>query len=167
MAEPPARKRPPPVETLLSYAAYGFAAHRGNFSPAGRPRTPPAREWLPEFAAMLAAPGGMARLERLTLIGMQSWGVDPSISDVLPAAFATPGLRDRLAALYPGPSPILPAALMAVAPEAPMPELVQAPTRAPVLVALTAPTAANDPPAAATSSPAAPRKYRYRQPRPG
>jgi hypothetical protein len=120
MVDIPTRVLLPPVETLLEYAAYGWSANFGDLSPAGRPRLPKPATWLPRLAAMLAAPDGLERLERFTLIGMKAWGVDPSISDVLPAAFASPGMRDRLVALYPGPLPIMPAALMA-APEAPSP----------------------------------------------
>lgn len=120
MVKIPTRVLLPPVETLLEYAAYGWSANVGDLSPAGRPRLPKPVAWLPKLAAMLAAPDGLERLERFTLIGMKAWGVDPSISDVLPAAFASPGMRDRLAALYPGSLPIVPAALMA-APETPPP----------------------------------------------
>ena len=109
----------PPAATLLEYAAYGWSAHLGNFTAAGRPRLPDPGTWLPEFAALLAAPDGLEWLERLTLAGMEAWGVDASIRAVVPAAFASPGLLDRLAALYPGPCPILPSAL--IAPAAPPP----------------------------------------------
>jgi hypothetical protein len=137
MSDFPARILLPPVATLLEYAAYGWSADRGDVSTAGRPRLPNSAVWLPEFAAMLAAPDGLARLERFALIGMQAWGVDPSISAVLPAAFASPGLVDRLAALCPGPCPILPAGLMAASdplPSAPAPLV-------PARLALAAPVA--------------------------
>ncbi len=103
----------PPAATLLEYAAYGWSAHLGNFTAAGRPRLPDPGTWLLEFAALLAAPDGLEWLERLTLAGMEAWGVDASIRAVVPAAFCSPGLLDRLAALYPGPLPIIPTALMA------------------------------------------------------
>lgn len=124
---------PPPAATLLIYAAYGWSVHLGDYSPSGRPRQPSDASWLPKFAALLTSPDGMIGLEKLALFGMQAWEVDPAICAVLPAAFAGPGLVDRLAALYPGHLNIIPRGLMA-APLPAAPEKIPAPTAVPPLV---------------------------------
>jgi len=110
---------PPPAATLLVYAAFGWSVHLGDFSANGRPRMPPDASWLPELAALLTAPDGLAGLQELTSLGMRGWEVDASLCAVLPAAFAVPGLLDRFAALYPGKLDIIPPALMAAAPAKP------------------------------------------------
>ncbi len=157
----------PPVETLLEYAAYGWSAHKGKVTATGLPRLPEPATWWSEFGALLAATDGLARLQRLALIGMQAWGVDPSISDVLPAAFASPDILDRLAALYPGPNPVMPEGLMAApgpAAHTAAPVSVPVPVPAPALKALPAPAAAHNPAHAASNPPR--RVPRLRRPQP-
>jgi hypothetical protein len=118
---------------------------------------------------MLVAPDGLARLERLALIGMQAWRVDSSLTDVLPAAFASPGLRDRLAALYPGTLPIIPAALMAAPASAAQPRMrpkpvPPSPPPVAALPALPAPAAVQK---RLPAPNAEPQKRRGRKPEPG
>jgi hypothetical protein len=93
------KELPPPAKTLLVYAAYGWAAERRWFSPAGRPVMPPTGEYAPRLAALLTKPGGMDELRAYTEKGMAAWGVDPSIIAVVKPAFASPDLAQGLAML--------------------------------------------------------------------
>lgn len=118
---------PPPVETLLVYAAYGMTAEQRRLSFAGKPRLLERTEWAPMLARILEGMDGLARLSALAETGMRAWGVHASLLVCVKPAFASAGMREHLAELLP-------------------PSLVETPT---------APGARNDP--ANTSSPNKPR----------
>ena len=96
---------PPPVTTLMIYAAYGLADQRGRTAPSGRPRLLPREDWAPALAALLKGPDGLAALTALAKRGMDAWDVDSSITDCVAPAFATDGFAARMAAALGEPGP--------------------------------------------------------------
>lgn len=96
---------PPPVTTLMIYAAYGLADQRGRTAPSGRPRLLPREDWAPALAALLKGPDGLAALTALAQRGMEAWDVDSSITDCVAPAFATDGFAARMAAALGEPGP--------------------------------------------------------------
>lgn len=101
---------PRPVNTLLAYAADGWAIEHGRLKPSGKPKAPDLAEWGPVARTLLQKPDGLDRLRDLALAGMVAWNVDPSIMACVAPAFATPGFAVRLARrvgrfVEPGPRP--------------------------------------------------------------
>ncbi|MEA1675485.1 hypothetical protein [Nitrospirillum sp. BR 11163] len=86
-AAPPARL-PPPVETILIYAAYGWADLNGFKAASGRPRLPERAIWLPLFHRLAAAKNGLSALKRYAKRGCAAWRVPVSIASCLDDAFA-------------------------------------------------------------------------------
>ncbi|TWB21107.1 hypothetical protein [Nitrospirillum bahiense] len=86
-AAPPARLSPP-VETILIYAAYGWADLNGFKSASGRPRLPERAIWLPLFHRLAAAKNGLSALKRYAKRGCAAWRVPVSIAACLDDAFA-------------------------------------------------------------------------------
>lgn len=79
---------PPPVETILIYAAYGWAALNGYAAASGRPRLPERRIWVPLLHRLSLSPDGIAEIHDLARKGLECWGVAPSIRACLGDAFA-------------------------------------------------------------------------------
>ncbi len=96
---------PPPVTTLMIYAAYGLADQRGRTASSGKPRLLPREDWAPALAALLKGPDGLAALTALAQRGMEAWDVDSSITDCVAPAFATDGFAARMAAALGEPGP--------------------------------------------------------------
>jgi hypothetical protein len=96
---------PPPVTTLMIYAAYGLADQRGRTAASGKPRLLPREDWAPALAALLKGPDGLAALTALAQRGMEAWDVDSSITDCVAPAFATDGFAARMAAALGEPGP--------------------------------------------------------------
>lgn len=87
---------PPPVETILIYAAYGWAAANGFKARSGRPKLPERDVWLPLFAALAEHDTGKRELARYARLGLAAWNVPFSIAGCLGAAFADPRFDDLL-----------------------------------------------------------------------
>ena len=79
---------PPPVETILIYAAYGWADLNGFQAASGRPRLPERAVWLPLFHAIAASKNGFGTLKRYAERGCAAWRVPASIAACLEDAFA-------------------------------------------------------------------------------
>lgn len=83
----PQRLLPPPVETILIYAAYGFAKRNKLIAPSGKPRLPEREIWAVFFSKLAEAERGIAQIKSYAYTGMNAWNVPNSISSCLEDAF--------------------------------------------------------------------------------
>lgn len=79
---------PPPYETILIYAAYGWASANGFRNAAGRPRLPERDMWVPLFYNLAATGEGLRQIEAHAEAGAAMWKLPPSIAAIIPDAFA-------------------------------------------------------------------------------
>ena len=86
---------PPPAETLLTYAVYGWAAEQKMLTAAGRPRLPARTVWQPVFATLLAMPGWRLTIGAYLARGLEAWDVAPSIAACAAPALLAEALRER------------------------------------------------------------------------
>lgn len=84
---------PPPVATILLYAADGLAAEEGRLSRSGRPRTPERALWVPLFRKLIETAEGFATLRAFAYAGMQAWGCSSILLECLDAAFRDPSFQ--------------------------------------------------------------------------
>lgn len=84
---------PPPVATILLYAADGLAVRLRRFSPSGRPRTPERIEWVPMFRELANSADGIEALKSLAVVGMQAWDCSALLLYCLDSAFRDLGFR--------------------------------------------------------------------------
>lgn len=79
---------PPPYETILIYAAYGWAKANGFKNTMGRPRLPERDVWVPLFYGLAATDDGLREIQVHAEAGAAAWNLPPSIAAVIPSAFA-------------------------------------------------------------------------------
>jgi hypothetical protein len=78
---------PPPVGTILLYAADGLSVRNGNLNAAGRPRTPKRSIWVPMFRNLIDTDEGLGTLYSLAEDGMRAWACSPDQVNSLNDAF--------------------------------------------------------------------------------
>jgi len=83
----PRKLLPPPVETILIYAAYGFAQRNKLIAPSGKPRLPEREIWAVFFSKLAETERGIAQIKSYAYTGMNAWNVPNSISSCLEDAF--------------------------------------------------------------------------------
>jgi hypothetical protein len=128
------RGLPPPVATILLYAADGLSVWNRRFTVSGRPRTPERAGWAPMFRLLIESHEGVRTLKTLAETGMRGWGCPDVYLDCLDAAFRDIGFRARAIAVLeeladtarerftlPEPPPRPPGADIRPRPEAPKP----------------------------------------------
>jgi len=90
---------PPPVATILLYAADGLSVRMGRFSPSGRPRTPERIEWAAHFRKLVESAEGLEALKSLAAEGMEAWGCSAIALWCLNGAFRDITFRARAIAV--------------------------------------------------------------------
>lgn len=92
----PQKLLPPPVETILIYAAYGFAKRNKMIAPSGKPKLPERKVWAAFFFKLAETERGIAQIKSYAYTGMNAWNVPNSISSCLEAAFRWPHMARKL-----------------------------------------------------------------------
>jgi hypothetical protein len=77
---------PPPVSTILLYAADGLSSFRRHLSSTGRPRPPSRSDWIPKFYLLMQTDMGLLILRVLAEEGMRAWNCPPIMLECLDAA---------------------------------------------------------------------------------
>lgn len=83
----PRKLLPPPVETILIYAAYGFAKRNKMIAPSGKPKLPEREIWAVFFSKLAETERGIAQIKSYAYTGLNAWNVPNSISSCLEGAF--------------------------------------------------------------------------------
>lgn len=83
----PRKLLPPPVETILIYAAYGFAKRNKMIAPSSKPRLPEREIWAAFFSKLAETERGIAQIKGYAYTGLNAWNVPNSISSCLEDAF--------------------------------------------------------------------------------
>lgn len=84
---------PPPLGTVLLYAADGLSVGNRGFSRSRRPRTPERAVWVPVFRQLVESPDGIQMLRGLAEAGLRAWGSPSDYYLCLDAAFRYPSFR--------------------------------------------------------------------------
>ncbi len=87
---------PPPAETILMYAAWGWAFEQGYLSRSARPKLPERTLWVPLFYDLTKIETGMSHLKELAVAGCIAWSISPSTRACLDDAFRDPRITDLL-----------------------------------------------------------------------
>ena len=78
---------PPPVATILLFAADGLSSWKGSLSAAERPKAPSCLLWVPMFREFVESDEGLRILHALATAGMRAWRCPPSVIQSVDAAF--------------------------------------------------------------------------------
>ena len=78
---------PPPVGTILLYAADGISSWRRHLNPRGKPRTPKRSDWVSTFRLLVDSDEGLLTLHALAEAGMRAWECPPREIESLDDAF--------------------------------------------------------------------------------
>jgi hypothetical protein len=87
---------PPPVETILFYAAWGLSFHKKRLAPSGRPLLGERIAWVPEFYERANSPEGLKELKALAQDGLRAWGLCKDTIEALDGAFGDGTFRVRI-----------------------------------------------------------------------
>jgi len=91
----PCELLPPPVETILLFAADGLSMRDKLFAPSGRPRTPERGQWVPLFRLLVESKEGRRTLLQLAQDGIRGWGLSRHMLDCSAAAFGHVSFKAR------------------------------------------------------------------------
>ena len=84
---------PPPLGTLLWFAANGLSISSDGPIRSRKPSTPELPLWVPTFREYVESPSGLQKLKLLTEAGMRAKNAPPDYFLCLEAAFRYPGFR--------------------------------------------------------------------------
>ena len=87
---PPRKILPPPVGTILLFAADGLSVRKREFSSSGKPRPPERNVWVPKLWQYLESPEGLRTLKELAEAGIRGGNYPDVYLECVDAAFRDP-----------------------------------------------------------------------------